>query len=135
MIRFTVPGKPQPWRRARKAGKVHFKDAKTKANQAAWAWACREAMGSAVPVSGPVAASVVANFAIPARTNKANRVAMLAGKVRPICTPDADNIAKNLDALNGVAFTDDAQIVSLTVVKRYAEVPGVMVTIQPLVLS
>lgn len=132
MITFTVPGKPQPWRRARTAGKVHFKDAKTKANQAAWAWACRDAMGAAVPIGGPVAASVVANFAIPSRVNKANRAAMLSGRVLPICTPDADNIAKNLDALNSVAFTDDAQIVSLTVAKRYAETASVVVTIKPL---
>jgi Holliday junction resolvase RusA-like endonuclease len=132
VIAFTVPGKPQPWRRARTNGKSHFKDARTKANQNAWAWACRGAMGAALPIGGPVAVDVVARFAVPVRTNKANRAAMLAGQVMPICTPDADNIAKNLDALNGVAFTDDAQIVRLTVVKRYAETAGVTVTIEPL---
>jgi Holliday junction resolvase RusA-like endonuclease len=36
--------------------------------------------------------------------------------------PDADNIAKSvLDALNGVAFKDDSQVVSLTVLKMIGE--------------
>lgn len=131
MIQFTVPGRPQPWRRARTNGRVHFKDAKTRANQNAWAWACRDAMGAAAPMGGPVAVEVVARFAVPVRTNRVNRAAMLAGHVLPICTPDADNIAKNLDALNGVAFTDDAQIVRLTVEKTYAANAGVDVTLRP----
>ena len=34
---------------------------------------------------------------------------------------DADNIAKSiLDALNGIAFDDDAQVVELSVTKRYS---------------
>lgn len=48
-------------------------------------------------------------------------------KSRPKCViseldtfkPDADNVAKTaLDALNGVAFNDDSQVVSLTVIKQ-----------------
>lgn len=36
-----------------------------------------------------------------------------------IFKPDVDNIAKNvLDALNGVAFTDDRFVVSLLIEKR-----------------
>jgi len=132
MIRFTVPGKPQPWRRARTNGRVHLKDAKTRANQNAWAWACRNAMGATLPMGGPVAVQMVARFAVPARCTKANRAAMLAGTIVPICTPDADNIAKNLDALNGGAFTDDAQIARLLVEKTYAEEAGVDVIISPL---
>lgn len=134
MIRFTVSGKPQPWRRARTNGRAHFKDAKTRANQNAWAWACRNAMGAALPMGGAVAVELVARFAIPARASKANRAAMLAGQALPICTPDADNIAKNLDALNGVAFTDDAQIVRLTVTKTYAAEAGVDVSIEAVAL-
>ena len=33
MISFTVPGKPEPWRRSRTNGKRHFKDAKTRASE------------------------------------------------------------------------------------------------------
>nr|DAQ86101.1 MAG TPA: Endodeoxyribonuclease RusA [Caudoviricetes sp.] len=46
-------------------------------------------------------------------------------------TPDADNIAKAvLDGLNGVVYADDKQIVELKVIKAYAEVPRVEVTIE-----
>lgn len=48
--------------------------------------------------------------------------------------PDADNIGKNfLDALNGLAWDDDAQVVDLHVIKwpRTRQVEKVLVTIQP----
>ena len=50
--------------------------------------------------------------------------------------PDADNIAKAvLDALNGLVFTDDAQVFSLNVTKRWRDpeterFPGVDVAIE-----
>jgi Holliday junction resolvase RusA-like endonuclease len=42
--------------------------------------------------------------------------------IRPTSKPDCDNIAKSIcDALNGLAYPDDRQIVSLTVNKYYTE--------------
>ena len=39
--------------------------------------------------------------------------------------PDADNVAKLvLDAINGTAFVDDSQVVSLSVAKRSREPHG-----------
>lgn len=49
------------------------------------------------------------------------------------CTkrPDADNIAKAiLDALNGLAYDDDSQIVDLTVRKFWAREGGAMVRLE-----
>jgi Holliday junction resolvase RusA-like endonuclease len=44
--------------------------------------------------------------------------------------PDLDNIAKTvLDALNGVCYEDDAQVVILSVTKCYSREPGVMVRV------
>lgn len=52
------------------------------------------------------------------------------GCIYPTKKPDADNIAKIvLDALNGVAYTDDTQVVNLSVQKRYGEVAEVKVEI------
>lgn len=51
------------------------------------------------------------------------------------CTkkPDCDNIAKAvLDGLNGVAFLDDNQVISLTVTKAYSLQPRVTVAVEPL---
>ena len=42
--------------------------------------------------------------------------------------PDADNIAKAvLDALNGLAYTDDSKVTRLVVVKLYGTEPRVEV--------
>ena len=55
---------------------------------------------------------------------------MLGGLIRPTKKPDTDNIAKIcLDALNGIAYPDDSQIVELSVEKWYAKEPKVIVEI------
>lgn len=80
-----------------------------------------------------VRAKIVAYFLIPKghyrfhkKTNTtdldAKGQAMLDGKILPTKKPDCDNIAKIiLDALNGIAYHDDSQVVELTVEKRYSE--------------
>lgn len=58
---------------------------------------------------------------IPVSFSKKKQEKALAGEIRPTVKPDCDNIAKNInDALNGIAYPDDKQIVSLTVNKYYA---------------
>lgn len=48
----------------------------------------------------------------------------------PTKKPDADNIAKViLDALNGVAWDDDKQVVNLTVNKRWDKIARVVVSV------
>ena len=55
---------------------------------------------------------------------------MERGLILPTKKPDADNIAKAiLDALNGLAFYDDAQVVYLQVSKRYSNEPRAVVFI------
>ena len=55
---------------------------------------------------------------------------MLNGELRPTKKPDCDNIAKViLDALNGIAYHDDSQVVELVVHKHYAETTRVNVTL------
>lgn len=44
--------------------------------------------------------------------------------------PDCDNLGKSLDALNGVAWYDDRQIVQLTVSKDYGEKDNVTIEIE-----
>jgi Holliday junction resolvase RusA-like endonuclease len=63
--------------------------------------------------------------------SKKARAAMLSGAIHPTKKPDLDNVIKILDALNGVAFTDDALIVSITACKVYADTSGLDVTIAP----
>jgi Holliday junction resolvase RusA-like endonuclease len=54
----------------------------------------------------------------------------LNGTTRPTKKPDVDNIAKLvLDSLNKIAYTDDSQVVSLTIAKFFAEKPRVEIEI------
>lgn len=46
-----------------------------------------------------------------------------SGVLRPITKPDADNFAKVIDALNGIVWPDDNQVVELTVEKFYSSRP------------
>lgn len=58
---------------------------------------------------------------------------MLRGDILPTKKPDADNVAKIvLDALNGIAWKDDTQVVEMMVVKRYGLESLVAVTIEEL---
>lgn len=69
-----------------------------------------------------LAVEIFAYYEIPKSTSKKKRVEMEAGRIRPTKKPDADNIAKSiLDALNGLAYHDDAQVVQLNVFKFYGE--------------
>ena len=70
----------------------------------------------------PVRAKINAFYKIPDSAGKGKKQLMKAGLIRPTKKPDTDNIAKILlDALNGYAYHDDAQVVELEVKKLYAQ--------------
>lgn len=76
---------------------------------------------------------ITACFEIPKSYSKKKRELALGGFMRPTVKPDCDNISKNiLDALNGLAYPDDKQIVSLIVLKKYTESPYVEIEINEL---
>lgn len=71
---------------------------------------------------------------VPGSWSKKKRAAALEGSIRPTGKPDCSNMVKLVeDALNGVAWRDDSQIVSLGVRKRYAEKPETRLTIKEVV--
>lgn len=75
-------------------------------------------------------AEIIAYFSIPKSTSKKKAADMITHKINPTKKPDTDNIAKSvLDALNGIAYYDDSQIVELKVRKLYSEHPKVIVSI------
>lgn len=79
----------------------------------------------------PCAVHIRSGYPIPKSTPKWKKELMLAGKILPTVKPDADNVEKIiLDALNGVAYEDDAQVVMLTISKVYMEYPETTVIIQ-----
>ena len=69
--------------------------------------------------------------AIPKATNKTTRSLMLGNVIRPTKKPDIDNCTKLvLDALNGVAYEDDKQVVEISVGKWYGTEDSMLITVR-----
>ena len=79
----------------------------------------------------PVSLRIVIRF-IPAKSEtKSNQAKMLNGDILPLKKPDIDNVIKVVcDALNGVAYHDDTQVVMVNVKKVYSAIEGVDVTVE-----
>lgn len=81
----------------------------------------------------PLSAFISAYFPIPKSTSKKKHQQMQDGTIRHTKKCDADNLAKAvLDALNGIAFYDDAQVCELIVQKWYSDNPRVEISIKEL---
>ena len=79
-------------------------------------------------IEGPCAVIINAFFEVPKSKSKKFREAALLDQERPTKKPDADNIVKAIqDALNGLAYKDDAYIVHLACQKFYSDNPRVEV--------
>jgi Holliday junction resolvase RusA-like endonuclease len=132
-IRIVVPGNPvgkgRPrafqTRGARRTIKMHTPE-KTRAYEDAVALAGKLAMQGREPLGGPVAMRLDIFMPIPASWSKAKREAALLGGVMPISVPDSSNVLKAVeDALNGIAYIDDSQIIDVWVRKRYSHDPRI----------
>lgn len=133
-IAITIPGVPQGKGRPRYTCRSGFATAYTPPKTAAYERLVRQVYNSTCNgqkiESGAVATAIRAYYPVVKSTTKHMRARMLSGDVRPTKKPDGDNIAKVvLDALNGLAYKDDAQIVDLTVEKWYSDDPRVEVII------
>lgn len=136
-VEFFVPGQPVGKGRPRatvRAGRARlYTPAKTEKYEARVALFAQQAMAGRPVMAGPVALSVTALFPIPPSWPKKRQAAARAGTEQHTKRPDADNCAKAiLDGLNGVVWKDDSQVVTLSIEKRYAEVPRVEVLVVPL---
>lgn len=79
----------------------------------------------------PIDMRITAYYSIPKSVSKKKRQLMLDHKIRPIKKPDSSNITKSVeDALNKIAYHDDAQIVDSQIRRFYSDTPRVVVTIQ-----
>lgn len=75
---------------------------------------------------GCIAAKICACFPIPKSVSKKKRATMDCAPYPH--KPDCDNIAKAvLDALNGIAYDDDSQVVELIVQKKYSDTPKTII--------
>ena len=125
-MRFTVDIEPIGKARPRFTKKGHaYTPQKTKDAEALIAAAYRAAGGRCIPKGVPVELEVLARFPIPKSFSQKKRSAVLDSEILPMKKPDADNILKlAADALNGVAYEDDAQVVRMEVCKEYTALGG-----------
>ena len=133
-VEIIIPGKPVGKGRPRFSTANGFPRSYTPAKtveyenlvRLAWMQAGHE------KIEGPIQVIIDASFPIPKGTSK-KKASEIDKKAYPH-KPDCDNIAKTvLDALNGIAYDDDAQVVSLRVQKNYrAEGPQVRAVFIPL---
>ncbi len=79
----------------------------------------------------PLKMKITAIHGIVKSTSKKKAALMLQGEIKPTKKPDADNIVKVIcDALNGIAYKDDTQVVDLEVKKIYGDPERVIVEIE-----
>jgi len=129
MISFSIPGEAVAFARAGKNGKRHFTPSKQAAFMGAVKLFAQRALAGQEPFEGPVRIAVRADYLHPASWSAKKK----AATVWKTSKPDADNIAKLLkDALNKVAFHDDAQVAELIVQKRYAPFACLTVSVERL---
>lgn len=140
-IDFFVPGRPQAKQRARagrdrRTGKsVHYTPTHTSNYEQAVELYCRAVTRSQKPIPGPVHMTLRIYMPISKNWPMWKQNAALDGFIHPTVDPDTTNVAKAVeDALNNVAYLDDNQIVSQTILKQYApaDMQGVRVTVEEL---
>lgn len=133
-IEFTVPGDPRGKGRPRfsRVGKFTktYTDAKTKAYEELIADAARRAMIPDEPLETPVGVHMEINVPIPSSYSNKRKMDCLRGIEMPCKKPDIDNIAKGvLDAMNGIVYKDDVQVIRLSLRKNYSIEPGIYIVV------
>lgn len=117
-VGFVIQGRPQGKARPRVTKYGAYTPKKTKEYEKAAALAYKLAGGE--EFKGAVLMEIIAYFKIPDSYSK-KRAASVREKAYPH-RPDCDNIAKIIcDALNGIAYKDDGQVVRLNVTKLYTD--------------
>jgi Holliday junction resolvase RusA-like endonuclease len=82
-------------------------------------------------LEGPLAVAIAVGVPVPPSWSQKRRREALAGHWMPTGKPDADNVLKLLcDALNGVLWVDDAQLVDASISLRYAAEPGAVIAVE-----
>ena len=129
MVPGPVRGKGRPRTGIIDGHAMIYTDTKTRNYEAEVRAAADRVMHGQPLLEGPLRVDMTARFAPPESASKKRRDKMLLGLERPTKKPDADNILKVMDSLNGVVFRDDAQVCMVALSKIYAPKPGLDIAI------
>lgn len=126
-MEFIVEGDPQGKARprfSRKGGRI-YTPSKTAKYEKLIKKTFLDSGGKLLPANCYAAVVVDAYFQIPKSYTKGKKLACQCNINRPAKKPDIDNILKAvLDALNGVAYGDDRQVVMTICRKWYSQTTG-----------
>lgn len=134
-LAFSLPGAPKGKGRPRfvRATGRTYSPADTVSYENAIKFAAHQAMGARPLIDKAVELRVTAVFPIPASWPKRKWADAVAGVISPTVKPDCDNVIKSVaDALNGVVWHDDKQIVRATIWKKYGEKPELLIYVDEL---
>lgn len=132
MIEFTVPGDAVPWARTRvnRFG-ARFTPNEQRSYAGTLKQFCAAAMNGREPLQGPVELSVLAVYEW--RKSLSSKKRGLPGAEAKTSRPDIDNIGKIvMDSLNTVAWSDDSQVASLHLWKKFGTSARLSVRIRSL---
>lgn len=130
-ISLTIDGKPIPKARPRftRTGRT-YTDAKTKTAEQAIRSAWLTQVGNRSPHVGPVSMTMIAIFEPPASWPKWRRQLAQGTQLPHTAKPDFDNLAKIIDALNGLAWVDDGQLDMVLIRKCYGPKAKTVIKLQ-----
>ena len=134
IVNFEIPGDPVPKGRPRFARRGTFvqtyTDSKTLEYETLVGFKARQAIGASEPLKGHLTVFLYLRYAVPASYSKKRTEACLNGLEYPKRV-DLDNCYKSItDAMNGIVYVDDSQIVEAHILKCYSLEPGANVMIQ-----
>ncbi|MGF7050396.1 Holliday junction resolvase RusA-like endonuclease [Paenibacillus sp. DS2015] len=138
MIQFTVYGEPVAQGRPRatqQGGFIKMYDPEKSRDYKDYVRLAASEHAPAALLEGPIGMMVSVYRSMPKYLSKYPEKAAAAerGEILPTSKPDADNYLKGVkDALKGVIWKDDSQVVDAFVRKRYSAKPRIEVKIKDL---
>lgn len=133
MIQFTIYGEPVAQGRPRFTTQHGYVRAYDPQKSRDYKHTVRLAALDACPqrLLGPLVMKVDIYRSIPKSWSKVKQNHADMGLIKPTLKPDVDNYVKGIkDALNGVCYVDDSQVVVLFISKHYSKQPRVEIVIQ-----
>jgi Holliday junction resolvase RusA-like endonuclease len=131
-ITIRLPGVPRGKQRPRLGKFGVYTPEQTVKYETSLAWVAKQAMNGREPLEGPLDVLIVSAFPVPASYSKRRALDCITGAEHPTKKPDADNLIKMLDALNGIVWRDDCQIINASIRKVYTKEPMLTIQVRPM---
>jgi len=127
MIVVEIPGKPVSWKRPGRRGSRYYDSQLNEKNLIRWHY--KMAAEGILSLSEPLSVDIQYHISPPISLSLIKRLKLIGSFHSK--KPDVDNLTKIIfDALNGLAWKDDAQIAFLSASKIYAEEEKTVLTIK-----